>query len=212
MKSSFTKMVLIVVGGVLCVVGLLVAGAFLAGTSALQAILTTNPFGTKSETVNTQVTHAIARSEEVVLLSLGVQGIEKSTDTGTFWGMTVPGSERASFLQYSFNAKLGIDGKDVEIQQSGEREFAILVPRFTFIGNDDVRFEVPIENNGVLSWVTPEIDTVAMTNKVLSVDARQKYVDSNDEILREQAVAFYSRIIAAIDPTIQLDFQFESHP
>lgn len=167
-----------------------------------------NPLGTKSETINTQVVNAITRTEEVALLSLGIQGIEQKTRKMDFFGVDIPGSERALYLQYSFTAKLGIDGKQVKIEPLDDKSFRIAIPAFTFIGHDDVTFGLAVESNGALSWTTPEIDTIEMTNSILNDDAQQKYLDSYQELLREQAKAFYRGIITGIDPAIDLEFAF----
>lgn len=196
-----------VLGGVLAVV-LLGAGVFVGPRLATMM----SPFGVSSETVDTQVIHAIERTEEVSLLSLGIQGIEKRAESSKFFGMDVPGSERALFVQYHFKAKLGIDGKAVKIEPVGEKALKISIPAFTFIGYDDPQFEFIVEQNGVLSAVTPEIDRLEVANRVLNSDAQQKYIDSNDETLREQAEAFYTGIITGIDPAIDLEFEFASRP
>lgn len=79
---------------------------------------------------------------------------------------------------------------------------AISVPEFMFIGYDQPTFKVATEDGGVLSWVTPEIDKVEMVNKILDDDARQTYVSSNSEVLKDQTKAFYNTLIASIDPAI----------
>jgi hypothetical protein len=122
--------------------------------------------------------------------------------------VTIPGSERASFLQYSFNAKLGVEGKDVQIAPKGEKGLLISIPRFIFIGHSNESFQTVVETNGVLSFTTPEIDTAEVITNVLNDGAKSKYIASNDEILRDQAKAFYTGIINAIDPTITVEFEF----
>jgi hypothetical protein len=166
-------------------------------------------FGAKSETRNTQVIHSITRQEQVVLLGLGIQGISQEKVPATrFLGVDVPGSERASFIQYTFNGKLGIDGKDVRIAQTGEGKYLVSIPKFVFIGHDDVSFKFVSEKNGALSWVTPEIDPVEMINDILDDEAQDEYINSNEAILKEQAATFYKSIIASIDPTIEVEFEF----
>ncbi|MDN5547691.1 MAG: efflux RND transporter permease subunit [Rhodococcus sp. (in: high G+C Gram-positive bacteria)] len=155
-----------------------------------------------------EVIQAITRSEQVVLLSMHIQGIKERTQKSTFFGVEVPGSDRAIFIQYTFNAKLGMDGADVLIEKTGEDEFTITIPEFVFIGHDDINLKTATEANGVLSWVTPEIDTVDMANEILGNDERAGYVVSNDAILRDQARAFYDGIIKAVDPAITLLFTF----
>lgn len=200
MTSGLAKFV----AGLVAAVLLVATGAFLATRVLPGAAL----FGADAEAENTQVVDAITREEQVVLLSLGIQGIAERTERGTFLGMDVPGSGRASFVQYSFNAKLGIEGEDVSIRETGEGEYLVSIPEFVFIGHDDETFETVVEDNGALSFVTPEIDTVEMINSILDDDAQDGYVDANEEVLRDQARLFYSAIVASIDPSITLTFEF----
>lgn len=207
--SSFAKWTLGVVMAVLGSLLLVVAGILLSGLAVVQSIFGSTPLSTQTETVNSQVVNAIERTQEVSLLSLGIQGIEKKAETTTtYFGMVVPGSERTKFLQYSFDAKLGLDGKNVSIEQTGEKAFTVAIPEFSFIGYDNMHFEVATESNGMLSWVTPEIDTATMANNIVSEQARQEYLDSNRELLQEQAEAFYGGIIRAVDPAIDVTFDF----
>lgn len=164
----------------------------------------------ETESANTQVINAITRTQEVSLLSLGIQGIAEQSQQRTFLGVRVPGTERASFLQYSFNAKLGIDGGDVRIREAGENGIRISIPEFIFIGHDDVSLKLVTEKNGVLSFVTPEIDTVEMTNSLLNDEAKGEYIDANEDLLRDQAESFYEGIVEGIDPAIDVDFDYLS--
>ena len=190
---------LMIVGGALLVtVGFLAAQA-LSGRSLL---------GSETDSRNTQLMDSVTREQQVVLLSLGIQGISEKTARTTILGIEVPGSERALFLQYSFNAKLGIEGKDVRIRQTGENEYLVSVPGFVFIGHSNEEFKLAAENNGVLSWVTAEIDPVEMINSILDDEAKARYVSSNEEVLRDQAKAFYAGIVRGIDPTIAVRFEF----
>lgn len=201
--NSFAKWTLGIVGSLL----LVVAGFLLSGLTSGLAIFG-SPGGTQAETVHTQVVAAIERTEQVSLVSLGIQGIEKTSGSTTFFGVVVPGSERTKFLQYAFDAKLGLDGGHVVIKQDSEKQFTITISEFTFIGYDNMHFELATESNGVLSWVTPEIDTAAMANSIMSTETKQKYIDANRELLRDQAESFYGGIIKAVDPTIDVTFDF----
>ncbi|UZN03583.1 hypothetical protein [Cellulomonas sp. S1-8] len=182
-------------------------GALLA-YGVMRAFPDLSLFGSGSEERDTRVVSSITREEQVVLLSLGIEGIAEQTERGSFLGMDVPGSGRSSFVQYGFNAKLGIEGGDVRIVQTGEDELLISIPEFIFIGHDDESFRTVVEDNGVLSWVTPEIDVVEMINTILDEDAQGEYVEENTEILEDQARVFYTSIVAGIDPTITLSFEF----
>jgi len=204
MKTSITKKVLVSVMAI-CLVA---AGALLA-LGATRAFPSFSLFDTESETRDTQIINSITRTEQVALLSLGIQGISEKNQRGTFpFGIDVPGSERASFVQYGFNAKLGIEGKDVKIVQTGKTAFLVSIPKFIFIGHDNESFKLVAENNDVLSWVAPKIDTFEMINKILNNDTQKKYIDSNEEILKDQAKVFYTSIITSIDPTIAIRFEF----
>ena len=96
----------------------LVAAGALIGVVTVRALPGIEAFGTESESSNTQIVNAVTREQQVVLLSLGIQGIATKTRTTTFLGVEVPGSERATFLQYAFRAKLGVDGKDVRSRRA----------------------------------------------------------------------------------------------
>lgn len=189
----------------------LVGGGAVAALGAAQVFPGFQLFGASSETRTTQIINSVVREEQIVLLSLGIQGItEREQGRTRFLGVEVPGSERAAFLEYGFNAKVGIDGKDVRIEQTGDKEFVVYVPKFAFIGHSNEHFKLVAENNGALSWVTPEIDTVEMINNMLNDEAQLTYVDSNEETLKDQAKVFYTGIISGIDPTISLSFEFRS--
>ncbi|HSO68366.1 MAG TPA: hypothetical protein VLQ67_01885 [Arachnia sp.] len=164
--------------------------------------------GSESESTDTRVIQSITREEQVVLLSLGIQGISEKTERMTFLGVDVPGSNRASFVQYSFNAKLGIDGRDVRIVRTGEKKYRISIPEYIFIGHSNEDFRLVAENNGALSFITPENDPVEMINSILSEDTQAEYIENNEEILREQALMFYSGIITGIDPEIDITYDF----
>lgn len=98
---------------VVVIIGLVAVGAL----GAMPAVFSNFAFGAKSETRNTQIINSITRQEQVVLLSLGIQGIQEEEQSEMrFLGVEVPGSGRASFIQYAFTAKLGIDGADVRIE------------------------------------------------------------------------------------------------
>lgn len=144
-----------------------------------------------------------------MLLSLGIQGIEKKTGSSEFlWMDVIPGSERATFIQYSFNAKLGIEGKDVDIERTGKNSYLVTVPEFIFIGHSNEKFELIAENYGVLSFITPEIKQVDMVNHILNLDTQKKYISGNKDILKDQVRAFYKGIINSIDPDISVSFRF----
>lgn len=157
---------------------------------------------------DSQVITAISKSEEVVLMSLGIQGIAERETNSELWGVDVPWSDRATFMQYGFTAKLGIDGADVAITQTGADTYLISIPEFVFVGHEEETFEVVVEDNGALSWVTPEVDTADMITKILNSDAEAQYIEANEWVLRDQATTFYEGIVAGIDPDLTVEFEF----
>jgi hypothetical protein len=200
------------------VVALVIVG--LAGLVLLLAsgwvtpFLQTAPLSSTETTRSTQVVEAVTREQEVVLLSLGIQGIEEKSANSTFFGLDVPGSERTAFMRYEFAAKLGFDGADVAINETAASEYSISIPQFDFIGHefiseDGAPFKMVVQSGGALSWVTPEIDDAEMINRVLSEGARSEYIEIHRELLQEQAEAFYSGLVRAVDPDAKLIFEFE---
>lgn len=195
MKKLFAALLVVVVVALL---------AF-AGLKAMPSLMAS---GSESEGRDSRIIESISRKEQVVLLSLGIQGISEKSGKSTFLRIDVPGSKRASFLQYSFNAKLGVEGRDVRILQTGDKKFLISVPEFIFIGHENEDFRLVAENKGVLSFITPDNDPVEMINNILSEDAQAEYIQANERVLVEQIMIFYSSIITAIDPEVQVRYDF----
>lgn len=161
-----------------------------------------------SSNSNSQVITAVTRTQEVALVTLSVEGIqERRTEAGQVLFLSIPNS-RASFLRYSFDAKLGFDAKDAVVAENTDGSLKITLPRFIVIGTDNQNIEVAAENNDVLSWTTPEIDKVAMVNDVFGDELHTEYLSANSELLRDQARDFYTSIVTAIDPSVELEFEF----
>lgn len=207
--SKFLQALLGTVVGLL-IVGVIAVGAVAGGIVSLPFLIGKDAVKHESETRESLVVRAVTTTQEISLVSLGVQGIVERSDNTTIFGRKIPGSDRASFLQYEFNAKLGVDGKDVRIEQNPDSEdtFTITVPPFKFIGHDDVSFKMAVEKNGVLSMLTPDIDTIEMTNEILNGESKQDLVTKYEDQLKAQTRLFYSSIIEGIDPTIKLEFKF----
>lgn len=170
--------------------------------------LTGSFFGEDRESRSSQVVQSLERNEQVVLLSLGIQGIAEERVARTVFGQTVPGSGRTLFLQYGFRAKLGIEGRDVEIEPRDDDTIVITIPDFIFIGHDDITFQTALEDNGVLSWVTPDIDEPDLISQILSEQNINTHVESNRDLLEEQAESFYTGIVEAVDPDMNVVFEF----
>ncbi|KFI58433.1 hypothetical protein BCHO_0479 [Bifidobacterium choerinum] len=160
-------------------------------------------------TEDTQVIRSMRRTKEVSLLRLGVTGIISKENKSHFFNMEIPGTERARFIQYTFDAKLGFEGKEVTIKKTDENTFDITIPEFKFIGYDDPEYRVIVEQNGALSFGTQQIDSLDMINNILTDKAKKEYVDSNRDILEEQAKSFYTSIVNSISPETKLHFTFQ---
>jgi hypothetical protein len=187
----------------------LVVGAAVA-IGAMAMLPGREAFGSKSESRNTQIINSITREEQVVLVSLGIQGLKSKEEKGQVFGFDIPGSERAVFLRYSFTAKLGLEGKDVKVTPTGEKQLLVSIPEFIFIGHANEDFEIAVQKDGALGWMSPSIDPAQMVTEILNDEARLEYVKSHDGLLRDQAKAFYGNIIRAIDPTLDVQFEFRA--
>ena len=160
------------------------------------------------ESTNTQVINAVQREEQVVLLSLGIQGLAEKSSAGEVFGVRVPWTDRTQFVQYSYKAKLGIEGKDVRVTETGEHAYTVEVPQFIFIGHTDEEFKTAVEDNGVLSWTTQPLDAASTVSDVLSADKKREDINDNRELLQDQARSFYEGIIRGVDPEAQVTLEF----
>ena len=148
------------------------------------------------------------KSQEVALLSLHMEGINRYESNREIFGVAIPASEKTTLIQYKFDAKLGVDGSRVKIEPTGPKSFRVTMPQFIGIGFDNLDFEDPLESNNPLSWLAEPAVQTQMINNILSDENKQKYVTQNTAALKEQAKAFYSGIIAGVDPEITVDFEF----
>jgi hypothetical protein len=182
---------------------LLVAVAAFAG-------LTVGKFLGATETRDTQVIRSITRAEQVILVTAGITDVmeERGDGLNVFGLFELPGSERALLLRYEFDAKFGIEGKDVKFSTIGDNAYLISIPAFTFLGYENPDLSVAKEENGLLSWTTPEIDKLEVIEKVLTEEAVATHIDGLRPVLEEQARSFYTSIITSIDPDVTLEFEF----
>lgn len=164
----------------------------------------------KVGTSDTQVIRSMERTKEVSLLRLGITGIISQENKSHFFNMEIPGTERARFIQYTFDAKLGFEGKDVSIKETGKNTFNVEIPEFRFIGYDHPEYRMIVEQNGALSFGTQQIDSLDMINNILTEKTKQEYVDSNRDLLEEQAKSFYTSIVMSVNPEAKLNFTFQT--
>ncbi|MBO0897930.1 hypothetical protein [Arthrobacter sunyaminii] len=165
-------------------------------------------FTSSSNERDSQVVQSVTRIQEVTLLSLYIEGVERVESNREIFGMAIPAGEKTTLFQYKFDAKLGIDGSQVKIEPTGPGSFRVTIPEFIGIGFDDPVFEDALESNNALGWLAPPAVQTRMTNNIFSDENKQKYISQNEAALKEQAKAFYSGIIAGIDPEITITFEF----
>ena len=165
------------------------------------------PLGITTESNDSKVITAIERTQEVSLVSLGIQGLKDKSQSTDIAGWQVPGTTKKVWLQYTFKAKLGIDGSRVEVDKTGEHIYKVVVPDFTFIGFDDVDFKVALEDND-FSFATPDIDQAAMVSEVLSDAEQENYLTTNRDLLQDQTMVFYDSLIMSIDPSAKTTYEF----
>lgn len=186
---------------------LLVGAAAFGGLSVGKALGAT-------ESRDTQVIRSIRGEEQVVLLTAGMTDVKEDRGDGLKLAigdiqlLTLPGTERSILVRYEYDAKFGIEGKDVEIVQTGDNSYRITIPEFIYLGYSDPDLSVADEENGILSWTTPEIDTSEIFEELLSSQVVSEHIDGFRSVLEEQAKTFYTKIVTAIDPDIVLDFTF----
>ncbi|MBN9644634.1 hypothetical protein ACFSSC_06545 [Corynebacterium mendelii] len=185
-------------------IGVAVTLAVIAGAGATLW----NTVDTDSSTHSSQVVKAVTKEEKVVLLALHMQGITSREQTAQLFGKTVPGTARNLYLQYEYTAMLGIDGSRVTITPTGEHAYSLTIPDFSFLGTSDVTFKKAVEDNGIISFVTADIDEAAMINDILGPSSKDKQIDDNRAALQSQARSFYGDIVRAIDPAADITVTF----
>jgi hypothetical protein len=145
----------------------------------------------------------------VSLLKLVIQGIASEKADRELFGQSIPGTGQAVFMQYNFDAKLGINGEDVTVSKTGENAYLVTIPTFVVIGYDKPTFKVATEDGGILSWVTTDIDKVDMINDVFNEAAQKQYLNDHRDELKDQAQVFYNSLITSIDPLAETTFKFQ---
>src|SRR5690606_30602702 len=117
---------------------LLAVALFIGGTTAafaggaLNAIAFSSIFGGDTVRESTEVVKFVVPEDQVVLASAHIEGLQKEGTDGKIFGISIPGSNRATYVQYKFDAKLGIEGSEVKITPaSGEKSaYQVAIPEF----------------------------------------------------------------------------------
>lgn len=189
-------------------IGILIGGGVVFTAFHIGKLLGSPLIETNSVTTDSRVVESIQREEKIVLLALGIQGIERKEDATKIGGFTIPGSAKVSYFQYKYDAQLGLNGKSVTVEKTGDTEYTITVPDFEFLGFNNPRFEVAVEDNGVVSFITPDIDESAAITEILNDSRKEQHIVDNAELLRMQCESFYGGIIRGIDPSLTVKFEY----
>ncbi|MGO2083266.1 hypothetical protein [Vagococcus sp.] len=165
-------------------------------------------FTEKKTTQETQIIKTLSKEKQIVLVNLGISEIYSREKSLKLFEADVVGTGKNKYMQAHFDAKLGIDGKKVKIENMGNQHFKIKVPEFIFIGHDNEKFEVIVEDGGILSWLTPEIDETEMVNQILNRKSQLKYIKKYESLLKESSQEFYGNLIKSIDPDAKITVEF----
>jgi hypothetical protein len=164
---------------------------------------------TTTETSETKTITFFEKNKEIALVTLGISDIYEKENTATVFKKKLPGSKKQVYIRGSFDAKLGIDGKNVVVTETGEKEYTINIPEFIFIGYNNVKFEVAVESNGLLSFATDDIDQAAMVSEVLNPVGQEQYMEKYTALLKESAEEFYKNLIPSTETDVVLKFTYD---
>lgn len=204
MSRFFTGLIALIVTIAIVVVG----GAFALKKMGFNLSETT------SVTSDSRIVESIEMKQDIVLMHVNTHGLfDETLNNVKKLGITVPDSDRRLILSYRYTANLGIDGKDVDIKKTGEKSYTITIPPFKVLGTSDLKWEKEISLDGSLSFVNEEINRSKIQTCLLSDETlSRKHLPESDELMRDQAEAFYSTIVHGIDPEIELTFEFTEQP
>lgn len=162
-----------------------------------------------AEIDETMVVQALQREGQIVLLSSSILGMYEATNNRTFRGRNIPGTEKTDYIQYNYTNKIGIDASDVEIESKSFNRYVITVPEFIFIGYDDLKFETVVEDGGLISFITKDIDTAAAINEIMTPRNFSAQIEANRDSLEDQAIDFYTELARDLDDGIKIRLEFE---
>jgi hypothetical protein len=187
----------------------LVIGALVTGVAA--GILTptwlASALGPQTPIRNEQVVTSIEKEEQTVLLSLGVEGISEAEGIPPTILKDFPVLAKARYMVYSMKAKLGVD--TVSIEATDDHKFTVAVPDFIWIGQDEFKIGDVFSNDGVLSAFTEQDTESEQVNAIIDDEVKQKHLAANQELLRDQAEFYFTKLATSIDPDAELTFVFE---
>lgn len=191
------------------VVSLLIGGVAVVALSMTNVLPFGNLFGGTQQSETTLTVTSLSPKEEIALVSIGIQGLDKTDSSGRILGMDVPAGSSTTYIPFKFDAKFGVDGEKVVIKQGDvEGSYTVVVPEFIVIGTSEVTFDDPIEQAQFFGWTAPQVSQAQRHTEILSEDTVKQYIGEYETLLKDQTEVFYTRIITAIDPTVTLTFEF----
>ena len=192
------------------IISALVVGGIMLISYQVSHYHSKNILAPKTQTVSqdTLTVKALTKEKKVVMVNLGLSEILNEKRTTKLLGQNIFGTNRQKIIQASFDAELGVDGKDVNISATGNHTYKVTVNKFIFIGYSNPKFKVLDEHNGVFSSFTDDINDTDMINKVLDTKSKQKYVAKYNDLLKQSTKEFYRNIVAATNSKAKLTFEF----
>ncbi|GAA1921853.1 hypothetical protein GCM10009775_12890 [Microbacterium aoyamense] len=178
------------------------------GVAAIAGIALGMLFGPQQTATRSEVVKYVLPQQKVALASLRIEGVERVKKDGEIFGIPVDAADRMKYLIYSFDANVGLDGARVRVDQTGDHTYLASVPAFDFLSHSNIHFEDPIDDDGLLAFLTDEISQSEMTNRILSDENKAEYVTSSIDTLKSQTEAFYGGIVTSVDPDADLTFEF----
>jgi len=164
--------------------------------------------GVNSSSNRTQAVHAMEKREEVAILALSVTDIYDKTNSRELFGRNIFGSSSTAYIKGTFTAKLGFDGRDVKVREIRKDTYEVYIPEFKVIGTTNSHFEQVIERNGVLSFLTPDVDILEAVNGAKSEDTLSEYIEQNQRWLEDAAENYFNNLVGRFDTDIRLEFIF----
>ncbi|WCC80457.1 hypothetical protein O6R08_02745 [Cutibacterium equinum] len=166
--------------------------------------------GTSEKTTDRRVVESMELKGDVILLSMRMEGILQKDQARTLGGHEIWGTTKTQFIQYGYDAQLGVDGQAVKVKREDPTHITVTVPPFKFIGHSNEEFKKAAENDGALSFVTADIDTAKAITEVLNPATEQQQVKENGKTLKAQCEKFYRGIAEGIDPNVKIKFVYKN--
>ena len=164
----------------------------------------------KSEVKSSINIESIEKVNEVVFLNAGVNEIITESKTTQVFGFDVPFSKKTALVILNYTAKFGIKSS-VKVEQIGEKEYKIIVPKFEVIGvelSKDNPYNLYDNHGELLSGTTEDVDTGKLVTNQLSSDKQAEYLDKFKSEIKESATNYYKTIFASMDSAVKITVEF----